>query len=205
MRVLYANRDRDSVIFERDFEQLRAGAAGRLEVRHHLDADGGFLEAGDIRAFAGSELDADFYICGPGPFMDLVETTLLDLPVEPRADLHRALRRSRATTQARRKPVGLDTATDVPESVTLILKGKTTTVAYQPGDTVLETARRGGLQPPFSCEAGNCATCMALLREGGATMRANNALTEGEVEEGWILTCQSIPHGPTVTVEYEDF
>ena len=74
---------------------------------------------------------------------------------------------------------------------------------YQRGDTLLETARRGGLRPPFSCEAGNCATCMAFLKEGSATMRANNALTPEEVEEGWILTCQGLPRGDTVTVEYE--
>ena len=90
--------------------------------------------------------------------------------------------------------------------MTLILQGKKTTVPYQAGDTVLETARRGGLQPPFSCEAGNCATCMAVMRDGSATMRANNALTEDEVDEGWILTCQALPQGPgTVTVEYEAF
>jgi ferredoxin len=83
------------------------------------------------------------------------------------------------------------------------LGGKTVVVPYKPGDTVLETARRGGLRPPFSCEAGNCATCMAFLREGSVTMRANNALTPEEVEEGWILTCQSVPSGATVVVEYE--
>ena len=76
-------------------------------------------------------------------------------------------------------------------------------VAYQPGDTILETARRGGIAAPYSCEAGNCATCMALLRDGTATMRANNALTEDEIEEGWVLTCQALPKGRSVTVEYE--
>jgi hypothetical protein len=44
---------------------------------------------------------------------------------------------------------------------------------------------------------------MAMLRQGGATMRTNNALTPEEVDEGWILTCQSLPHGSTVEVEYE--
>ena len=92
---------------------------------------------------------------------------------------------------------------DVPERVTVILGGKKVEVAYQPGDTLLETARRGGLRPPFSCEAGNCATCMAFLKEGSVTMRANNALTPEEVEEGWVLTCQSVPSGQTVVVEYE--
>ena len=76
-------------------------------------------------------------------------------------------------------------------------------VGYKPGDTLLETARRAGLRPPFSCESGNCATCMAFLKEGAAAMRVNNALTPEEVEEGWILTCQGLPRGQAVTVEYE--
>ena len=92
-----------------------------------------------------------------------------------------------------------------PAGATLILDGRSTDVAYQPGDTVLQTARRAGLAPPFSCEAGNCATCMAIVHEGGATMRTNNALTDDEVAEGWILTCQAIPKGRHVRVEYESF
>ena len=44
---------------------------------------------------------------------------------------------------------------------------------------------------------------MAILREGGARMRANNALEPDEVAEGWILTCQAVPEGRSVTVEYE--
>ncbi len=85
----------------------------------------------------------------------------------------------------------------------MILGGKSVVIRYQRGDTLLETARRGGLRPPFSCESGNCATCMAFLKEGAADMRANNALTPEEVDEGWILTCQGLPKGETVTVEYE--
>ncbi len=96
-----------------------------------------------------------------------------------------------------------DAAATVPDEVTVHLGGKTVVVRYQPGDTLLETARRGGLRPPFSCEAGNCATCMAFLKDGSVTMRVNNALTPEEVEEGWVLTCQSLPSGQTVTVEYE--
>ena len=74
---------------------------------------------------------------------------------------------------------------------------------YQAGETFLETARRAGLRAPFSCEAGSCATCMAHLVEGEATMRVNNALTPEEVAEGWVLTCQGFPASPAVTVVYE--
>jgi 3-ketosteroid 9alpha-monooxygenase subunit B len=204
IRLLYANRDRDSVIFEASLAALGGGHPGRLEVRHHFDAGNGFLTADDVAAFVRPEaVDADCYICGPGPFMDLVERVLLDLGVaRDQIFIERFL-----VEQQEKDAAAIDatagTTPDLPDEVTVILGGKKTVVKYQPGDTLLETARRGGLRPPFSCEAGNCATCMAFLKEGSVTMRANNALTPEEVEEGWILTCQSLPSGQTVTVEYE--
>lgn len=89
-----------------------------------------------------------------------------------------------------------------PLSLTIVFRGKRRTMEYVRGDTVLESARRAGLNPPFSCEAGNCATCIAFLHEGSVTMRANEALEPDEVEEGFILTCQSIPDCD-VTVDYD--
>jgi 3-ketosteroid 9alpha-monooxygenase subunit B len=71
------------------------------------------------------------------------------------------------------------------------------------GETLLESARRAGLAPPFSCEAGNCGTCMGRLTEGSATMRANNVLQDDEIADGYILTCQGVPDTPSVTVYYE--
>ncbi len=87
-------------------------------------------------------------------------------------------------------------------SLTIIFRGKRRTMEYVEGDTVLESARRAGLSPPSSCEAGNCATCMAFLAEGSVTMRANEALEPDEVEDGFILTCQSVPDCDAV-VDYD--
>jgi ferredoxin len=88
--------------------------------------------------------------------------------------------------------------------VTILLDRKKVTVPMRAGETLLESARRAGLTPPFSCEAGNCGTCMAKLTEGSATMRVNDALEEDEVEDGYVLTCQAVPDTTTVTVDYED-
>jgi ferredoxin-NADP reductase len=197
VKLLYANRSKDSVIFADDLSTLEARYAGRLELRHHFDSDGGYLDRRAIEHFIDGTLDADFYICGPAPFMDLVESTLLEAGVDAAAiSIERFL--------VGDAPHEADPAViDVPESITIVLKRKSHTLAYQPGDTILETARRGGLQAPYSCEAGNCATCMAFVREGAATMRVNNALTPAEVQEGWVLTCQGFPAGSSVTVEYE--
>ena len=62
------------------------------------------------------------------------------------------------------------------------LNGRKHTVAYEAGDTILDTVRRAALKPPFACTAGNCGTCMAFLAEGSARMRANNVLGPAEVE-----------------------
>ena len=203
VQLLYANRDRCAVIFEDALAGWCGRYGSRLRVRHHLDTDGGFLTPTDIARFVGTALDADFYVCGPGPFMDLVESTLRELGVvEERIFVERFLVEQREKDLALALPAATGAA-EVPRAVTVVLGGKTETISYQPGDTLLETARRGGLRPPFSCESGNCATCMAFLQQGSATMRVNNALTPEEVEAGWILTCQGLPRGDLVTVEYE--
>jgi ferredoxin-NADP reductase len=207
--LLYANRSPDSVIFDAALRELTEQHDGRLLVQHHADSDGGFLTAEAVAAFVdAAPADARYYVCGPNLFMELVERALLDRGV-PTDRIH--IERFGAATPA--LPIESDgpsadagDATDdvTPETITLVLKGKTHELKYVRGDTVLETARRGALSPPFSCEAGNCATCMAMLHAGTAHMRNNNALTDEEVDEGWILTCQSTVTGAQVKVEYED-
>jgi 3-ketosteroid 9alpha-monooxygenase subunit B len=87
--------------------------------------------------------------------------------------------------------------------VTIHLERKKVSVPQVAGETLLETARRAGLSPPFSCEAGNCGTCMARLTDGSATMRTNDVLEEDELADGYILTCQAVPDTTSVIVVYE--
>lgn len=91
----------------------------------------------------------------------------------------------------------------VTEEVTIELNRRTATVGYEAGDTLLQTARMAGLNPPSSCEIGSCGTCMARLPEGSARMLNNDALEPDEVDEGWVLTCQALPTSRTVRVVYE--
>lgn len=196
VRVLYANRDESSVIFRSAFDELAAAHPDRLELRHHLDASDGFVSDADIAAFLGPE-PADVYVCGPQPFMDIVERGVAAAGHGPDR-LH--IERFTATEV----PVATDPpASDVPERLTVVLKGKKHHLDYVAGDTVLDAARRGGLKPPYSCELGNCASCMALVRSGTTAMRVNNALSPAEVDEGWVLTCQAVPTDAHVVVEYE--
>ena len=90
-----------------------------------------------------------------------------------------------------------------PQSIVIRFDRRKHTIAYEAGDTILDAARRAGLNPPFACQMGNCATCMAHLDAGEVTMRVNDALDDDEVAEGWILTCQAVPISPEVVVDYD--
>ncbi|MGV9799977.1 2Fe-2S iron-sulfur cluster-binding protein [Mycobacterium sp. NPDC003449] len=88
--------------------------------------------------------------------------------------------------------------------VTIVFDREQASVPRRQGETLLESARRAGMTPPFSCEAGNCGTCMAKLLEGTATMRVNDALDDDEVDDGYVLTCQAVPDCDSVTVSYDE-
>ena len=154
-----------------------------------------------MATFVDGRLDADFYICGPGPFMELVEATLLDLGVEPEAI---AIERFETVVDAGGDPSPPRRIRPrCPIRSCSSSGGRSTQIEYHAGDTVLEAARRADVPTPYSCEAGSCATCMAFVHEGAVTMRVNDALTPDEVGEGWVLTCQSRPASPSLTVEFE--
>lgn len=193
--LVYANRDADSVIFADEIGRLEAGSGGRLVVHRHLDSERGFLDAKACAAFVGDRKDADLYVCGPGPYMDTVEAGLELVGSAPdQLFIERFV--------VAGEPSGAEIASET-ESLVIQIGRRRHKLDYTRGDTVLEAARRAGLQPPFSCETGSCATCMAKVEKGEAKMRVNNALTPDEVEEGWVLTCQAIPTSPEIRINYD--
>jgi 3-ketosteroid 9alpha-monooxygenase subunit B len=207
IRLVYANRDEASVIFKAELEDFQRRYPDRLEVVHRYDVVHGFADAAAVRGYVGGDVEADFYICGPGPFMDVVEGTLRDLGV---AREHVFIERFGSPGDVGAKPAATSTAPapaatgDAPATITISLNGQTREVPYALGDTVLVTARKAGLEPPFACEEGYCGCCMARVKEGGVDMKANDCLDRGQLEEGWVLTCQGVPRKGALKIAYPD-
>jgi 3-ketosteroid 9alpha-monooxygenase subunit B len=195
VRLLCADRDRESVIFEAAMSELVECYPGRLEVVRHIDAERGLLDAATVRTFVGPDVDADCYVCGPEGFMTVVKSALTgpgrvfveNFDIEPR--IHDA-----PPAAPEQQAAG---------TVTIHLDRKKVSVPRVAGETLLESARRAGLSPPFSCEAGNCGTCIGRLTDGHATMRNNEVLEDDEIVDGYVLTCQGVPDTESITVVYE--
>ena len=131
---------------------MQSEHADRFAVHEHLDSERGFLDAEQCAALVGSEhAHADFYICGPGPYMDTVEAGLALLGVAPeQVFIERFV--------VPERPGRRDERSRPPrtESVVIRLDRRKHTVAYHAGDTVLETARA-------------CGSAAAVLVRGRAT------------------------------------
>ena len=196
VRILCADRDRASVIFEAVWDELVERFPGRLSVDRHIDAEHGLLSPDAVTKFVGSDTDAECYVCGPEGFMAVVRSTLPDGARVLVEDFD-------ASPPVKATTAEVADAGEAGGTVTIHLERKKVSVPQVAGETLLESARRAGLSPPFSCEAGNCGTCMARLIEGKATMRNNDVLEDDELADGYILTCQAVPDTPSVTVHYE--
>ena len=200
MRLFYANRDKPSIIFDAEFEALMKAHPGRLEVVHHLDAVQGLTRPEEILAALKGFEEAEAYLCGPGPFMTLVETTLLA------AGMPRERVRIERFEASGNDAVPMEPAAEgdvVPAEITIHIEGKSHKVPYQKGQTILVAARAAGLNPLSSCEEGFCASCAAKCIKGKIMLAKNDIYTADDLANGWILTCQGHCFGPEVEITYD--
>jgi 3-ketosteroid 9alpha-monooxygenase subunit B len=206
VQLVYANRDRDSIIFGRELDDLAALHPERLRLVHRLDSESGFIDRKSVCGYVGEGLDADFYVCGPAVFMDTVEGALGDLGIDAQQIfIERFVSLSDGDAAPAAASAGVREDGDAAPSVLAIaLDGERREVPYTAGQTLLEAARAGGLEPPFACEEGYCSCCMAKVAKGSVRMLANDALDDDQVAEGWVLTCQSIPTADEIEIEYPD-
>ncbi|RED48918.1 ferredoxin--NADP reductase [Seonamhaeicola aphaedonensis] len=146
------------------------------------------------------EIDVDaFYLCGPEAMIHTVKDVLTENGIAQDRiyfELFKA---------AKPDEVGHETTTtDGKTKITVIVDDEETTFEMSQKQTILEAALDEDLDAPYSCQGGICSSCLARIKEGDATMRQNNILTDNEVAEGLILTCQAIPTSPVLVVDYDD-
>jgi ring-1,2-phenylacetyl-CoA epoxidase subunit PaaE len=211
--LLYGNRDSSSVIFLEGLAALKDKHLGRFEVYHFLDQEeqdidlfNGMLDRARVdeaieHLVPNASMVDGWFICGPGPMMDSAEGALLDRNI-PKERIHiERFTADRPAESVSREMAQLQTqAEGVTVSVTL--DGRTRRVSFTAGN-ILDSTRAAGLAAPFACKAGVCATCRARVISGKVEMAARYGLTDEEVAAGYVLTCQSVPIGDGVAVDYD--
>ena len=208
--LFYANRDEDAVIFKSELEKIAAENTDRFKLINIYDTpkttvpdlQKGLVSVERAKAilenFGATKAD-EYFICGPGPLMENIKTALEGLNVA-KEKVHIEYFTAVADAVAKAEGKG----ENVKSKITVLQYGIETNFDLNTdGASILDAAIDAGVDAPFSCKGAVCCTCRAKLIEGEIKMDANFALTDAEVAEGFILTCQAHPLTEKVVVDYD--
>jgi ring-1,2-phenylacetyl-CoA epoxidase subunit PaaE len=208
--LLYGNRSVDTIMYRQELDDLKSEHLGRFSLVHILSRErrGSELFTGRISpervdaicAAMGIDLSTvdHAFVCGPEQMSADVRSALVERGISEE-QVHVELYETSGAAAA--KPPEPDAK--VVCSATVILHGIESPVHVLEGERVLDAARREGLDVPFACTGGVCATCRAHVTDGEVEMLVNHALEPHEVEAGYALTCQALPLTPSLKVDYD--
>jgi ring-1,2-phenylacetyl-CoA epoxidase subunit PaaE len=143
-----------------------------------------------------TSFDAAF-LCGPEEMIQEVSKTLENNKIA-KDNIHFELFTSSIDEAA---------ASEVKEGtteVTILLDDEENTFTMQQTDNILAASLRNNIDAPYSCQGGVCSSCLGKVTEGKAVMVKNSILTDGEIKDGLILTCQAHPTTPKITIDFDD-
>ncbi|MEO0600656.1 MAG: 1,2-phenylacetyl-CoA epoxidase subunit PaaE [Myxococcota bacterium] len=206
--LFYGSRSVPSILFRDELCNLKDRYLDRFTVHHFLSRQphevplfGGRLDEARIERIVDSLVTPDridmVLICGPG---DMIDCTVAVL--RARGVASEAIHFERFGAPAPPPPaVSVPRAADVVADITL--DGVSTSVEVGPGETVLDAAVRAGLELPYACRGGVCATCRAKVTQGEVEMAVNYSLAPWEVDAGFTLTCQARPNTRRLAIDFD--
>ncbi|MCL5041295.1 MAG: ferredoxin--NADP reductase [Gammaproteobacteria bacterium] len=191
VRLVYANRDEQSVIFRDLLNELVSAFPDRLQVVHWLASVQGHPSVKQLMHLAAGFEAAEAFICGPEPFMDAGAEALVKAGLSAKSvHVERFVSLPSESEQPNTEKVEHAGATAT--QLTVELDGETHTLDCEPGELLLAAMRREGIEAPHSCLVGSCASCMCTLVSGDVDLLHNDALDQQELSEGWTLACQAV-------------
>ncbi|MEO7159875.1 MAG: ferredoxin--NADP reductase, partial [Polaromonas sp.] len=207
--LLYANRDEQSVIFKNELKALAEVYPARLSVIHWLDSVQGVPSVAQLAELARHHRSAQAFICGPGLYMDAAVAALqaIEMPSE-RIHVERFVSLPDEETLAAANAIA-QAAPPLPDAVDeaiveVLLNGETHTLHCSGNETLLEAALKAGLNAPYSCQAGMCASCMCQVVEGSVHLRHNDVLDKKDLAKAWTLACQAVPTSERLRIKFPE-
>ncbi len=204
--LVYGNKSTDDTIFFKELLELQAQYPDRLFIEfvysrtREENAHFGRIEKSTVNFVIKNKFKnlrfKTFYLCGPEQMIYSVKTLLLEQGAHEKEILFELF-----STEDTGE---VDTTLEGETQLTVLVDDEETTFSMDKKGTVLEAALDNNLDVPYSCQGGICSSCIARIKEGKAEMRKNQILTDSEIEEGLILTCQAQPLTSTLKVDYDD-
>jgi ring-1,2-phenylacetyl-CoA epoxidase subunit PaaE len=205
--LVYGNKTPEETIFHQELHDLQLQYVGRLFVHYvysQAKVDGelfGRIEKSTVNFVLNNKHAAlafdKFYLCGPEAMINLVSDVLKEKNVK-----ETAIKFELFTTSSSEKAVSVDGSGH--SKITIMVDGDETSFEMSQKQTILDAALKQGIDAPYSCQGGICSSCLCRITKGTAEMKKNSILTDGEIAEGLVLSCQAVPTSSEIYVDYDD-
>jgi ring-1,2-phenylacetyl-CoA epoxidase subunit PaaE len=206
--LVYGNKTPGETIFHDELHDLQLKYVGRFFV-HFVYSQAkienelfGRIEKSTVNFVLNNkhkEKEFDkFYLCGPEEMINLVSNVLKEHSIPEKNIKFELFSTSTATENA------AAASHEGHTKITVMVDDEETTFEMSQKQTVLEAALKQGIDAPYSCQGGICSSCLARVTNGSAEMKKNSILTDGEIADGLILTCQAHPTSSAIYVDYDD-
>ena len=205
--LVYGNKSAADTIFYTELNQLKETYPGRFKLHYIFSRenvknslrgriDGNVTNYFVKNMYKETSFDAA-YLCGPEEMIKDVSNTLEKNNIA-KENIHFEL--FVVATDEEKVAQVKEGFTEI----TVLLDDEVTTFTMSQTDDILAANLRNNIDAPYSCQGGVCSSCLARVTEGKAVMVKNSILTDSELEEGLILTCQAHPTTPTITIDFDD-
>ncbi|MBF2707233.1 ferredoxin--NADP reductase [Flavobacterium soyangense] len=205
--LVYGNKSHEETIFHQELHDLQSKYTGRLFVHYvfsQAKAEGelfGRIDKSVVNFVLNNkhkEIEFDkFYLCGPEEMINTVSAVLAAHNISEK-NIKFELFSTSITEDKIAKSLEGHT------KITILVDDDETTFEMSQKQTILEAALKQGVDAPYSCQGGICSSCLARITSGTAVMKKNSILTDSEIAEGLVLTCQAHPTSAEIFVNYDD-
>ena len=205
--LVYGNKSEADTIFKNELESLQESSKGRFNLHYIFSRQNvtgslfGRIDEGFTNFYVNNiykEVDFDAaFLCGPEEMINTVSDTLQSNGFDESKILFELFTSS--SDEGNTSEVK-DGETDV----TILLDDEEITFTMSQTDNILSASLRNNVDAPYSCQGGVCSSCLAKVTEGMAVMTKNSILTDGEVKDGFVLTCQAHPTTSKIFVDFDD-
>ncbi|MDG2371852.1 MAG: 2Fe-2S iron-sulfur cluster-binding protein [Flavobacteriaceae bacterium] len=202
-RLIYGNKSLSDEMFSSEIKGLKDHFGNRFKVMNlysqsnEKESKFGRINDSIINYYINLHGKADkYFICGPEPMIFSVLNVLLTKKVSKEQILYELFTTNKKNT--------LKNSITKVSSLDIIYEGVKYHIDNISGKTVLEAAIESGIDVPYSCQGGVCSSCVAKVMDGNAKMKTNQVLTEEEIKDGLILTCQAESKQEYLKVNFDD-
>jgi ring-1,2-phenylacetyl-CoA epoxidase subunit PaaE len=205
--LVYGNKSPEETIFHQELHDLQSQYVGRLfvhyvysqaSVEHSLNGRIDKTVVNTVLNTKHASLEFDkFYLCGPEDMINTVSGVLKEKNVK-----ESAIKFELFTASSQENTINESLSGH--SKITIMVDDEETTFEMSQKQTILDAALKQGIDAPYSCQGGICSSCLARVTEGTAEMKKNSILSDSEIEEGLILTCQAHPTSATIRVDFDD-